>query len=569
MSLVEKVEYNNYELSSEEIVKDNESYNEYLLKKAKDIPDIWLPEKRRYSSEARNSIYFDKFGIGLKTYVKAFALDLYSFVGNEFITVNDTISSVRIFLNTISKEELLDINSSFQKHYENYLGLLRDRVKNTVKNENSMAVSTARNHAIQTLKFIVFLNAYSKKNTWASSHNITTSLPVKLAKYFNKKELQAFQNELVALQGENKTKSIAWGVMYETMKFIDSQPTSYIKTAIIVMAEAGLRISEVRQLKVDCIEPVSKTEQLAVEKYLKDLDRSAPIELDYSESYWLKYDVVKKKGGDLERGTPILVGKKVKQAIDDLMVLTAEIREEFGSNMLFVNKTSTTEVGVRSYSALLEDRNRLIEKGMPFFKFYQLRATFATILHRLGVPLGMIEKYMNHVESDITAGYINDKRNENMNLFNKILDDNIADIANNKNYNDFHESLLSVVENSEFAGLSHSSQIKMFERLMRRYDVKLNSSEHGTCVLPSKKVCPNGYEGVNPCHTSECNSFKPDKDEESKQFFILSLARAENKETELRKFAEEHGSAEINYESIDRAKRSLISIIQQIGGGYA
>lgn len=559
-----EIEFEYYGLDNKEIAREDKTFNDYLLKKAKDIPDSWNPYEKRYGSDKVPNIKFTEVAPELKIYIKAFALEQLSFVGNEAITVNSTIKIVYNFLTTIPNFETLNVDFNFEANYEVYLEKLRDDVRNIVKNEKSKVVKTARGYAVETLKFIAFLGGYSNQNSWANNCNITASLPKKLAKYFNKKELQTFQNELIALQTENKTRSIPWGTMYEIMKFIHVQPPSHIKTAIVVMGETGLRISEVRELKVDCLEPVSEIEQLAVKKYFERIGKSAPINLDYSESYWLKYHVVKHKGAALKKGTPILVGKTVKKVIDEQIELTAELREEFGSDMLFLNKNRSGIVSIRSYSAFLQDRDKLVKKGMLFLKFHQLRATFATILHRLGVPLGMIEKYMNHVSSEITLGYINSLRNENMNLFNKILDDNIVNVGDNKNYDSFAENLLTAVENNNFAGLSHNSQMKMFERLMRKHNIKLSSSDYGTCILPSEKECPNGYEGLNPCHTAECNSFNPDADEETREFFILSLARAENKELELKKLADEHNSIQVNFEPIHQAKRSLINILQQI-----
>ena len=352
-------------------------------------------------------------------------------------------------------------------------------------------------------------------------------------------------------------------MLHDIMEFVEPLPASYIKTAIIVMAEAGLRISEVRTLTIDCLEPVTDPEIKTVAKYLKRLGKNAPVELDYSKSYWLNYHITKNKGGNITKGTPILVGESVKNAINELIELTVDLRKEAKNNMLFLNKHNK-KITVRSTSALRQDRDKLIKKGMPYFRFHQFRATFATILNRLGVPLGMIEKYLNHMYSDVTNGYINSRRKENTTIFNKILNESIGGNANNKAFLEYQRELLSMFETSEFNGLSYNSQHKMLERLMQKHNIKLGSADHGTCVLPMDRECPNGYEGVNPCHTEDCECFMPDSDEESENFFILSLAKTENKEIELKKFAQEHGSVHVNFEQINKAKKSLNNILTQI-----
>jgi len=553
---------------------EEKSFSLYLLENAKVIEDIWQPYNRRYESELVRRVVFKDIAPGLKIYIKAYAFEMYSVSGFDSSTVSDNIYSLYRVFAAVQNENSLDIDSDLEELYVNYINTLALCVKNKVVQNNPNFTEvytprTVRTYAMTLLKFIIFLSNYSDKHEWASNYNVSAILPEKLAEYFNRKERQALQNDLVALQTDNLTKSIPWVSMYEIMKFVDVQPASYIKTAIVVMAEAGLRISEIRELTIDCLENVTKTEELAIQSHFNKYKNSAPLDLDYSESYWLNYYVIKGKNGVLEKGTPILVGKKVKKAIDELSKITAGLRAESGSNMLFLNKVSGGAIKVRGYSQFLLDRNRLIDAGMPYFKFHELRATFATILYRIGVHPGMIEKYMNHVSSDVTSRYINSQRKEGLLIINKFIDNNTSNINSNESYDRFSEELLSVVENSSFAGLSHGSQIKMFERLKKKHNIKISSCDHGTCVLPIEEACPNGYEEVNPCHASECNSFNPDRDEEARQFFILSLARTESKEQELKKFAADHGSVHINYDPINKAKRSLIGILKQIGDNYA
>lgn len=565
MSLTENYNKETWEISADS-QEDDKSFSEYLFEKAKDISDNWQPHGKRYESEESARVVFGEASPKLKIYIKAFAIEQHDFIGNEIKTVRAEVSNIYVFLKTLPNPDKLCIDTSMEKHFEAYIKKLQSSAKNIVdKKKKSLKVKTVRGYAISVLKFITFLNYYSDLHRWSIGHNVTTELPKKLSKYFSNKELQIFKNELVTLQSENQTKSISWATMYDIMKFVEAQPPSYIKTAIVVMANAGLRISEVRELKIDCLEKVSEIEQLAVFRHFKRIGKLAPMKLDYSDSYWLKYYIVKNKEGVLESGTPILVGKAVKKAIDETIELTAELRYEAGSDMLFLNKGCKKGITIREYGVFLADRDKLVEKGMPFLRFHQLRATFATILHRLNVPVDIIEKYMNHVSSDVTSRYINSQRNESMSLLNKVLDGGISGTNNDEKRGEFSEELLLAIESNKFAGLSHSSQIKMFERLMRKHDIKLSVGDHGTCVLVGNKTCPNGYEGVNPCHTAECKSFNPDVDDETKQFFILSLARAENKEAELKKFADEHGSVQVNYEPIHRAQRSLAGILQQIG----
>jgi len=570
MSLVKIEEiFKGYESESELLKSDEKSYAKYLLQRAAQIPDKWIPHEKRHESDNVFSISFKGYAQKIELHIKAFALDLYAFQGRESETVSTVIGTVYRFLSDVSEPSSIDVDTDFQDLITNYLLKLQEHVKNKVKNKTNevigkeITMQTARQDAFSLIRFVIFMKHFSNVHNWASNLDISTILPTKISNYFSKKELQIYKNELVSLLNDNATISIPWSTLYDIMKFVRALPPSHIKTAIIIMTETGLRVSEVRTLTVDCLEPVNESEKISVVKYFERLGKEAPIPLDYSSSYWLKYHVVKGKNGKLIEGTPILVGQTVKKAIDELIKITTELRIESGSNMLFLNRNSKG-IAVRSSAALRLDRDKLVTKGMPFLQFHQLRATFATILYRLGVNIGMIEKYMNHMHSDVTNGYINSQRSESILLSNKVLEQKIGGINENQSFQKFAETYLSLIESAEFAGLSHSSQLRLYERLLKKHDIKLSSGDHGTCVLPADKGCPNGYEGVNPCHTEECKSFKPDTDESSEEFFILSLARAQSKEHELENFAKQHGSLHVNFEPIKRAKRSLNNILTQI-----
>lgn len=545
-------------INPEEIVAENQSYHKYLLEKAEKIPLRWTPREAIYESESVTTIHFKDFEADFRPYVIAYTLDRLWIGSTSVNTISAELRHLHEFLSLLP---LVNHNKNMKSTYIEYTTGLFQEVKNKIVDtkEKNLSVGTARTKAISTLRFIRFLSNYSNAHTWSLRADISKSLPLELYKYLEAREIETFKAELFELENRQTNPAIGWATLYDIMSFLQSRATCYAKTAITIGVEAGLRISEIRELRRDCLEPVSKSEVRTATRHLQKFADSAPINLDYSESYWLKYHVVKGNGLEIAEGAPILVGKAVSDAIKDILEMTQELHERSGSNMLFLNERSGGSIGVRSYTAFLNDRNELVSQGMPYIRYHQLRSTFSSILHRLGVPIEVIKKYMNHVTSEVTAGYIDSDRSEKRRIYNKVVDNEIAGLSDNKSYQDMRAELLSVIESPEFSGMSDGSRIRFFERLQKRYSIKLKIEDHGTCVLPDDKSCPEGFDDVLPCHNNGCQSFRPDTEEKS--FFIALLEGKIDQKSAYKDFTKEHGSTCINTPGLDQGIKSLSEII--------
>lgn len=569
MSLAEKNIFEDTGATPKALSDENKSYSEYLLKKAKGIPDKkWYPRSKYHESEQLLSVNFKSNPSKLKIYIKAFAYELSYYYQLEPSTIHQHLTAIYGLMEGSKDFDGLNIESDFKTLFETYILHLYEGVKNTVigdKKKKRYAIQTARDHSLGILRFIIFLNSYSDKHHWGKEYIHTKIFPSKIAKYFDSTELQVYRNELRSLLNKGKTQAIPYNILYDVMKFVYKLPPSYIKTAIIIAAHTGLRMSEIRGLEIDCLTKVSETEIKTVDNYLATMKRAIVIRPDFSESYWLSGHLIFKGNRESPaEGAPILVGKEVKHAIDELIQITSKIREKADSRMLFINKIRNKQnpYGIRSYGALLLDRNKLVEQGMPFVKFHQFRATFATILYDLKVPIGMIEKYLNHVSSDVTAGYIASKKERSISLMNSVLSGRVAGVTRDESFHRFEQKLRSAVAAPEFAGMSFGSQASLFERLMKEHEIKISLSDHGHCVLPASEICPHGYEEVSPCHTSGCEKFKPDPEE--KPFFVNLLSLREGQRDEIEKFAKEHGGLHVNMEKYDNDIASISNIIDLI-----
>lgn len=561
---------------------DQLSYNKYLLSKAKEIPDVWFVRDKYYENEEVTSVCFNKVSPILELYIKAFAYELLYHNGLEVESVVHIIRSVyRFIFHSYEDVHALGIESDYREGFDKYIEKLRIAVREKVfsmvatkttalDNEKEgdnwlLSKKTALTYANQCYRFLVFLSSYSKKHLWIKESGYTKELPNKFSEYFSPDELQVFRSTLRDLSEENKAnKAIPYSILYDVMKFVYSQPPSYIKTAIIIAAHTGLRISEIRGLQIDCLTKLSTTEIKSAKEYVKKIGGAVALKSDFSKSYWVSgHSIFKGKGKYPIEGAPILVGIQVKHAIDELISITADIREKSGSKYLFINNSSGKNTyGIRSYQALLNDRDAFVEQGMPFIRFHQFRATFATILYDLRVPIGMIEKYLNHIRSDVTAGYITSERKRDIDILNAILAKKIVGSEKDSAYIEFERALRSAVATAEFAGMTFSSQASFFRRMLKQYGIKVSLGDHGICVLPMNEVCSHGYENANPCHTSGCKKFSPNVDE--RDFFVKLIESRKKQKKEITSFAKQHGSAKIDLQRFDRDILNINNIINWI-----
>jgi len=560
--------------------EEEKSYSEYLLKKGRELPDAWKPRKQKYPSEQIQTIYFRTYKdaydpenpeakitiyhlSGIKDYVKAYAYKQFYLNKRDYKTVNVKVRSIaRFFENYVGSR--CNPKTNFKNAFINQIDDFKKMIKtNAINGVKDGGKKTLIARAIDVYDFMLFLEQYSKTNTWVNKFDLQTELPEKLVKYFNKEEIEVYRLEIVAANKKNKTPALSWSTTYEVAKFIDDfKGFNYALEAVAISLESGLRISEIRELKRDCLKPVTKEEEKAVARYFARQGKS-PIRLDYSKSRWLVYHVIKGQGGELIEGTPILVGKRVIDAINRVMDATAELAEESKSNMLFLNKPNGRDISVRSYTMLLKDLRELFELGMPLVKFHQCRATFATILYFLDIPIGVIEKYLNHVSSDVTKGYVDAREDESSSALSWILQNKLDENADER-LKALRVELLKLVGSSTFLGLSHNSRLKLFQRLQTSYGVKLKISDHGVCVLPDEEKCPHGFETVLPCHSASCDKFNPDTDDEAKDFFQALLSNNNERINELEELALTHGGVQINFDILHIEKSSLEAILQTV-----
>lgn len=549
--------------SDEYLKVESESYSQYLQSKIEEIPDIWIPREKDYESEFIPSFNFKKMPPKLKNMCKIFIYEAIKIRRVDEKTAANELWSINTFFRDAESPETMDLhNTDYLLLWNNYVKELLVRVKNKIyKNENTVKLEakSAGQYALAVLKFFRFLSELSDNLDWASAVEIQSLFPESLKEYFSTVELLKFRSEFRALINQNKTKVIPYDILNEIMKFLYAQPPSRAKTAMIIAAHTGLRISEIRELTIDCIVPVTKAEIKTASSYIQKMRDAIVMKPDYAESYWVTgHRVIKGSKGTYREGAPILVGKQVKTAIDELVELTEKARAKKDSRHLFlVNRSGN----VASYAMFLVERNKFVKEGMPFIRFHQFRSTFATILYDLKVPVGMIEKYLNHVSSDVTAWYISSEKERRSDLMNSVLSGSIVGNQDDE-YSNFEREFKSIAISSEFAGMSFSTQLALFDKLMNQHDIKMDYSDHGYCVLPKDEICIHGYDDVSPCHASGCSKFKPDIEERG--FFVELLDTRQTQKESIEEFSKQYGAVDVNLERFDRDVNNIQNIIEMI-----
>ena len=506
----------------EEEKKFNElvSFKQYVSGIVKDIPDVWDVSEYEKKPDTTININFKWASGEINKMCKYWAWNLLRRQGFQASSVRNMIAQVYFFFEFAKKEQLP--HSGDKKHYrawDKYIEDLRQRVKNSivVDGKDPLQPRTASQYTSNALLFLAQLANVVAGYEWVFKRDATSLLSHDISSYLTGQERKDFRDKLVKLQFQHKTKVIPYDKLLILTRALEKCQDIYLKTALKIALHTGLRITEVLILKRGCLVPVSKEEITSASAYRKKHKIGlGGVDPDWSEMYWLQdHQVIKdKKSMEWSRGTSILVSKVVFDAIKELENFTEALREDSGSEYLFINKVDG-RVRVRSYSALQQAKQKFIKKGLlPYFNFHQTRATFATILYDLGIPEEMIQKYLNHINVETTSGYISsDYEQEYMEMSavaaGKMLGINMKD----KKVDSFVGEVVAAASASEWDQLDYFDQLAVYSAIKRKYGLSVVYYDHGFCMLGVGEKCEHGYGDVKPCHISECGSFEPDRDE--------------------------------------------------------
>ncbi len=508
-----------------EVDRELNSYKNFIKEIAKEIPDQWnIQSLNKHDGIAKN-LYFTIEDEQVQEFLKYYCWKRLKRDKAGTTTVQTEQLAIRSFLNqSAQRYPLSNWRNGYRQSWDYFTVDLQERIREKMipgsSSQDKLEVKTAKGYAASILRFLAEMASLHKQFSWAYKEDISELLPDSLATYFTPNERLQLRDDFADLQYRHKTTMIPYDelldITYATKKCDVSQHI-IIRACITIAIHTGLRISEIRRLDADCLVPISKEEiedAMIFREYAKiDIGGVAP---DWSNFYWLHYDSAKDKrvGTKWSRGTPIMVSQTVHNAIMEVIEATTELREASGSKRLFLVKGTGSGINPPSTGSLYKYKSAFLrEFELPHFKFHQCRATFATILSDMGVPMEMIQKYLNHISSDITSGYISSNLERDARAMRLVEARKFHGIpATNNELKAFHEQFLSAVDSEEWEYLSMVSQVSVFRYLQERNNLSIWYGDHGFCILKSEKTCPMDLTEHSPCYQQQCEHYSPDKE---------------------------------------------------------
>lgn len=499
---------------------ETKSFLQYISSVIKDIPDKW--DVSKYDKRPDNTVTIDFAWASkdIRMACKYWAWTLIFRQDFQPASVKSMVGNAAFFFEFARNRHGLDeVKDNFYYAWMAYIDDLKLRVKSSLAEDskNSLRPRTASQYASNALMFVAQLGSMHKGFEWVFRRDYSVLLPHDMSSYLTADERHEFRQKLVRLQFENKTQVVPYDELLVLTRGLEGCHDIYLKNAVKVAFHTGLRITEVLILKKGCLVPVSKEEIESARAYReKHRIGLGGVDPDWSEMYWLmNHRVIKdKKTTEWSIGTPIMVSKVVYDALKEVEEFTSELREESGLDYLFINKHKG-RIRVRGYGALQHSKQKLIKDGkLPYFRFHQTRATFATILYDLGISEEMIKKYLNHVNTETTSGYISSNHEREYMEMNAVAAGRMLGISvNDKKVDSFAREVTGVASSSEWEHLDYFDQLAVYASIKRKNNLSVVYYDHGFCMLGLGESCQYGYGDVKPCYLSDCGKFEADKDE--------------------------------------------------------
>ncbi|MGB5963986.1 MAG: site-specific integrase [Sulfurimonadaceae bacterium] len=513
-----------YRLAEEEALDDVKedmeygSFAKYVSYVAKQIPDAWDIQKFNKHEAEKTTLYYMKSPVSpeLVEFWKYYDHRLLKRAKLEAPTVRAYHMGVAVFLRKTSVyHPITAFGNGYEQAFKDYVEELREKVRNKILKGGGIELKTARDSAISALRLFADMSTLYPQFLWVMNTVLNRMLPNELREYFEDGELEELQSYFDDMQFRNKTIAL----MYDEVLDIDSAmrhcpKTDHIfaRTITIIGFHAGLRISEIRRLSADCLVPLKEEEIAEALAYRNAMMLSPLKQENWKNFYWLHYEAAKGRGGQRQwrKGAPILVSKDVADAIQEAASTTLDLREKSGSERLFLVQQSNIRIGVASYASMTNYKNSFIrEYDLPYYKFHQLRATFASILYDMDVPIEMIQKYLNHLNVDVTGRYIGSRLERKARAMQAAKKYGIGDVSSRPQLKRFGSQLLEIFQHEAWDELDLVSQVEMFDYICEHNGLSVNYMDHGFCILLIGESCWKKIGDVAPCYASGCGDFKP------------------------------------------------------------
>jgi len=465
------------------------------------MDDIFSLEK--YDIDQTNDtrcIYFDKFPRFSKDYVKFYVYSvLHDNLGSPQ-TIHSQSFHLKKFIDFLTDEfHTIDIALIEDFEYKAYIDNLIKAVE-----DKDLQIKTAYSYIVTVRDFLNCLESNNLASyDYITRYDIPKIFPInKPTVYYTREEEKKYKEEQ---KEKRREKPISYPDLVKILSFIDQCKNTYARTAIIILSHTGLRLKELLNLKIDCIEKEYSAEKVM---HFDSIQKDEGI-------YWLsRYKVSKTKHKHWKDGTPILVPKAVYDAINELIEYTSDFRNESGgelSKALFLNKRRSGSIypyGIFTGSSIRNKMRDYAEDiGIKHFMPHQFRYTFAKLLYDKQIPLDYIKKYLNHISEDMSAHYISKNKSKSVSKYKDFARMGIIEGHAKENAVNYQKRIKKVFTNEVFQGMAAEKQIELLDMISLDMDMGINIMDHGLCFLPKNTPCPNNFTEVNSCIDSHCSKF--------------------------------------------------------------
>ena len=469
---------------------------------------------------------------------------------------------------------LTAFNDGYKSAFEDYVENLKERVRSKVveaMGDNGIESRTARTYTSYILRFFAQISALYPQFSWVLGINLSKALPNELRAYFEDGELEELQRHFDELQFKNKTLALLYDEILDIDLALRSCPKGkhiFARATTLIGLHAGLRISEIRRLNIDCLVPLKKEEIEEAIAYREAMKLSPMNKENWKGFYWLRYESAKDRKSQKQwsKGTPILVSQDVADVIQEVIDATQELREESGSERIFLSKRYAGRVTATGSTSMAKLKNAFIDEyNLPYYKSHQLRATFASILYDMDVPIEMIQKYLNHLEVDVTGRYIGSELERKARAMQAAKKYGIGESLDKPQLKRFSDQLSEAFSCETWDELDLVSQIDVFDHVCEHNGLSVSYMDHGFCILLIGEDCWKKIGDVATCYASDCTDFRPARS--AIGFFRELLERRDDDKVRyfemVAKFDEET-IADAKREQFDKESASIGSLIVEL-----
>ncbi len=508
------------------------------------IPDDYDVSEYSFSKSKKIVIHFLKIPFGFRSSIKYWAEDEILIKKNSSSTVSAKVSDIlRMIKFMFSQYAVSHPEGILDFHYSEYLDWLKEEVLNS-----HLELKTAHEYARATANYLKFLQSEEiAPLDFLKKYNISEMFPEKHPERFFSGD--ALKAHLKRIEEKRSERPLSYPNLIKIMNAVNKNNDVLFKNITIILAHTPLRLGEVLNLTVDCLEPVDDAE---IKSALKSNRSGFAIDFDWSKSYWLSnYEVSKGKKRRKRIGTPILVSETVKKAVDRLIengkIARQKKKNKGVSKMLCVGTRQENVISQTLYNN--KRRSFIKSEGLPSFTAHQFRHTYAKLLYDMGISIDFIKKYLNHTHSDITSGYTyRDK---------ETIARKYGDFANMKTFVGGGEDrayslqgkIKEAIAHPEFQAMALEGRSQLLSMITDKSGMDIHIMDHGICFLPKLTQCPHNYTEINSCMEEHCGGFVTT--EVSTPFLADLIKNKKNAIADLERegFAE---AAEYNQKKLDK-----------------